>query len=462
MVAHAGNYTSHALMQARNENPVTLQERYFFNDEAEKLRVAMISYHTCPLATLGGKDTGGMNVYVQDLTRYLGRIGVHVDVYTRSQDEHVPHVLHNLGYGNRVVHVPSGPEVPLPKYELEKYIQAFIEGIKVFTDSKEIKYDIIHSHYWMSGIAAIKLRDIWRIPVINMFHTLGAMKNRVAQNIDQIEGDYRISGEKKVLKEADLIVAATPAELAQLQWLYRADVSKVRILSPGVDTSRFYPISKDEAKEFIGVPPCDQMILFVGRIEPLKGLDVLLQAIAILRNQGVYDNFPFCLAVIGGEPDEYIDDSDSEMARIQEMRTQLGLKDFVVFLGKRGQETLPYYYSAAEMVILPSHYESFGMVALEAMACGTPVVASQVGGLAFLVQDGITGFHVPVGDPEALGDRIIALLANPSLRKQMGDQAAQFAHEYRWEKISQQILNLYKELVIDTKISSEVNKIIEP
>lgn len=462
MVADAGNYTSHTLVKARNENPVNQKDRHFFNDKNEKIHVAMISYHTCPLATLGGKDTGGMNVYVRDLTRFLGRIGVHVDVFTRSQDEHVPHVLHNLGYGNRVVHVPSGPEVPLLKNELAEYIPVFVEGIENFAKSKDITYEIIHSHYWMSGIAALELKNKWHIPVINMFHTLGAMKNRVAQNIDQIEGDYRISGEKRVLKESDLIIAATQAELAQLQWLYQADVSKIKILPPGVDTSRFYPISKDEAKEFIGVSPCDQMVLFVGRIEPLKGLDVLLQAISGIRKQGVYDKHPFCLAVIGGDPDEGNEDSDSEMARIQEMRDQLGLKDFVVFLGKKSQDTLPYYYSAAEMVILPSQYESFGMVALEAMACGTPVVASQVGGLAFLVQDGNTGFHVPFGDPDALGDRILALLANPSLREQMGNQAALFAQEYRWENISAQILAMYYELAEDPQVSMDIKRIVEP
>jgi D-inositol-3-phosphate glycosyltransferase len=403
----------------------------------------MISYHTCPLATLGGKDTGGMNVYVRDLTRYLGRLGVHVDVFTRSQDEHVPHVLHNLGYGNRVVHVPAGPEHPVPKHELPNYLPEFVDGVRNFTQARNLKYDLIHSHYWLSGLAALDLQEDWYIPVIHMFHTLGAMKNRVAQNSEQKEGEYRILGEKKVLESADLIVAATPAEVAQLQWLYQADISKVEIIPPGVDTSRFYPIHKEEAKEFIGITPCDRMLLFVGRIEPLKGLDVLLQAINILRQDERFKNITFCLAVIGGDPDASPDTITDEMRRVQEMRDQLGLEDFVVFLGKKSQDTLPYYYSAAEVVIVPSHYESFGMVALEAMACGTPVVASQVGGLAYLVKDGVTGFHVPVGDPEALGDRIAALLSDPELRQRMGRQAAEFSYNYRWENIARRVHHFY-------------------
>jgi D-inositol-3-phosphate glycosyltransferase len=419
---------------------------------SDELRIAMLSYHTCPLATLGGKDTGGMNVYVRDLTRFLGRLGVHVDVFTRSQDEHVPHVLHDLGYGNRVVHIPAGPERPMPKIELIKFIPDFVDGIIRFTTAKDIRYDLIHSHYWMSGTAGLDLKSTWQLPLIHMFHTLGAMKNRVAQTNEQLEGDYRIKGEKRVLRDADLIIAATPAEVAQLQWLYQADISKVEIVPPGVDTSRFYPIPKDEAKEFIGVKPCDRMLLFVGRIEPLKGLDVLLQAIAIMREHGLYQETPFCLAVIGGNLDveeEGNEAGDSnamtdEMIRLQEMRSQLGLEDFVVFLGRKSQDTLPYYYSAAEAVIVPSHYESFGMVALEAMACGTPVVASQVGGLAFLIQDGVTGYHVPVGDPEALCDRITALLTDQDLRNKLGQQAAEFAWEYRWEIASARIYDLYR------------------
>src|SRR4030066_104240 len=191
------------------------------------MNIAMISYHTCPLATVGGKDTGGMNVYVRDLTRFLGRKGVHADVFTRSQDEHVPHVLHDLGYGNRVVHVPSGPEVPLPKQELAGFIPEFVRGVQEFASNKGIAYDLVHSHYWMSGIAALELKALWKTPVVHMFHTLVMMKNRVAQAPHEIEGGYRLEGELKVLHQGDRIIAATQAELSQLQWLYKADVNKI-------------------------------------------------------------------------------------------------------------------------------------------------------------------------------------------------------------------------------------------
>lgn len=411
------------------------------------LKIAMISYHTCPLAILGGKDTGGMNVYVRELTRYLGQRGIHVDVFTRSQDEHVPQVLHDLGYGNRVVHIAAGPEHPLPKKELAGYLPQFVEGIQRFASEKGIHYDLIHSHYWMSGVAAQSLKESWGVPIVHMFHTLGLMKNRVAQSKAEMEGEYRIEGEYQVLETADRIVAATLAELSQLQFLYHADESKIVIIPPGVDISHFYPIPADEAKCAIGVPDTDRMLLFVGRIEPLKGVDTLIRAIAQMQQSGVAIQNPHYLAVIGGDPSASTRDMNSEMTRLKKLSVELGLEDLVLFLGKRSQSSLPYYYSAAEVLIMPSHYESFGMVALEAMACGTPVVASQVGGLAFLIQDGVTGYVVPGGDYMALSERLGRLISQPELRRRLGEQASAYARDYSWENISERVAALYHELL---------------
>lgn len=413
--------------------------------------MAMLSYHTCPLATLGGKDTGGMNVYVRDLTRQLGPLGVKVDVFTRSQDEHVPHVLHDLGYGNRVVHVPAGPEIPLPKQELAGYVSQFVAGIFEFAEVKNLSYDILHSHYWMSGIAAKELKETWDVPVVHMFHTLGAMKQRVARTSEEAEGEYRLIGERQVLEIADRIVASTQAEVAQLQWLYQAYNVPVAIIPPGVDLSRFYPIPFDEAKEFVGVPPCDRMLLYVGRVEPLKGIDTLIEAIASILQQGIFKEGSMCLAIIGGDPDASEEKMTVEMLRLKELCDHYGLGDMVTFLGKRDQDTLPYYYSAAEAVVMPSQYESFGMVALEAMACGTPVVASEVGGLAYLVRDGETGYTVPASDPEALAAKLKDIIIDKDLRHRMGEQAAEFAQGYDWHLIAKQVVNLYQDVIDDPK-----------
>ena len=410
------------------------------------LRIAMISYHTCPLAILGGKDTGGMNVYVRDLTVQLGRMGIHVDVFTRSQDEHVPHVIHELGYGNRVVHVPAGPESPLSKREMVDYIPEFVAGIQRFAAEKGIQYDLIHSHYWMSGLAAEALSDSWGgTPIVQMFHTLGEMKNRVARSDEEREDAVRIEAEKRILGRADRIVVATEAEEIQLRFLYLADSRKMVTIPPGVDLSHFYPIPPDEAKSFIGIKPEHRLVLFVGRIEPLKGVYTLIRAMACLKVRSL--NRPVHLAIIGGDPGADPREMSAEMARLQLLSDELCMGGTVVFLGKRGQDTLPYYYSASEVLVMPSLYESFGMVALEAMACGTPVIASQVGGLGFLVQDGKTGYTIPDNEPEILCDRLSGLLSNPELHRQMGLCAAEYAQDYSWDKIAGQIVEVYDELL---------------
>ncbi|MGD8585876.1 MAG: glycosyltransferase [Chloroflexota bacterium] len=406
-------------------------------------RVAMLSVHTCPLATLGGKKTGGMNVYVRDLSRALARRGVAVDVFTRSEDDCQPTVRHDLGFGARVIHVAAGPEKPIPVADIANYLDDFVNGVLTFVDEEDLHYDVIHSHYWMSGLVAEKLQAKWTsVPVVQMFHTLGHMKNRVALTDTERAPKARIDGENHVIAIVDAIVAATPAEYAQLHWLYGADMSKVVTIPPGVDLERFSPIPKEEAKQRVGIPANHRNILFAGRIEPLKGVDTLLKAIALIRQRQPEVVRNVCLAIIGGDP--WNDDPDDEMARLQELREQLRVADTVTFLGAKDQDVLPNYYAAAEMVVMPSHYESFGMVALEAMAMGTPVIASEVGGLAFLVRDGRNGFLVPSRDPEALAERIFTLLLDDACRTELGRQAREHALAYDWPHITDKILGLYR------------------
>ncbi len=279
-----------------------------------------------------------------------------------------------------------------------------------------------------------------------MFHTLGKLKQQVAQNTEEAEGDYRINGEQRVILRADKIVASTDIEKNQLENLYGADPEKIEVIPPGVDLSHFYPIPPDEAKEFVGVPADKRMILFVGRIEPLKGVRTLMKAIGHLSDNGEAEE-NLCLAVIGGDLQDKDGNDSDEMKLLCQLRDEYGLNDMVTFLGKQSQDTLPYYYSAAEMVIMPSYYESFGMVALESMACGTPVIASHVGGLIDLVEDGVTGYHVPVDDPTALSNRIAALIKDKALRYRMGHDAFAFAKKYDWGIITKKMIQLYSDLI---------------
>jgi D-inositol-3-phosphate glycosyltransferase len=279
-----------------------------------------------------------------------------------------------------------------------------------------------------------------------MFHTLGEMKNRIARSDAEREGAYRILGERQVIGRTNRIIVATLAELTQLRFLYKADDKKMVVIPPGVDVSHFYPIPSDEAKMFIGLKPDDRMILFVGRIEPLKGVDTLIQAMACLQVKEA-DGKPVHLAIIGGDPAASPEEMNTEMARLQKMCEDLGLDQTVLFLGVRDQDKLPYYYSAAEMVVMPSHYESFGMVALEAMACGTPVIASEVGGLAYLVRDGETGFTIPDQEPETLCEKISWLLNDRDLHVTMSQRAVEYAQDYAWEKIAKQIVGVYQNVI---------------
>jgi D-inositol-3-phosphate glycosyltransferase len=407
------------------------------------MRIALISVHTCPLATLGGKKTGGMNVYIRELSAELGRRGIEVDVFTRSQDPCVPHVNDSgLGVCARVIHVPAGPEEPLSTHDIYPFLPQFVDEVRAFVDAEGLYYDLLYSHYWLSGWVAQCLRETWDIPMIQMFHTLGLMKNRIALSHDEEEPPLRIDTERQIMRQADALIASTPAERIQLMWLYGADMQKIKVIPPGVDTQQFCPIPQDEAREKIGIPTTDRLLVFAGRIEPLKGIDTLLRSLPLVKQSLGDDGNRLCVSIIGGDLGGAEQD-DAEVGRLKELREALGLAEFVTFQGSKSQETLQYYYSAAEVVIVPSHYESFGMVALEAMACGTPVVASEVGGLAYLVQDGVTGFHVPDRDPEELAGKISLLLNNPTLRREMSWSAAQYAQRYAWSRIADQIQEAY-------------------
>jgi D-inositol-3-phosphate glycosyltransferase len=408
-------------------------------------RIAMLSVHTCPLATLGGKETGGMNVYVRDLSRELSRRGIAVDVFTRLQNPAVPRIsTGRLGAAGRVIHIPAGPERPYNKNLVFDHLPEFVQHVGNFAMQDDLGYDLIHSHYWLSGWAALDLRATWRVPVIQMFHTLGEMKNRVAQTPQERESPRRIDVEGQIMRFADRLVAATPLEKAQMSWLYGADADKISVVPAGVDLNLFHPVPRAEAKTRIGISPHCGMILFVGRIQPLKGIDTLMRAMKRVINQYPEFRENLCVSIIGGDPQPDSELERMEFERLNRLQAELGISDLVTFLGAKDQDTLVYYYSAAEMVVMPSHYESFGMVALEAMACGTPVIGSDVGGLSFSIEDGFNGYLVPGKDPDALADKIALLLRHPSLRDHLGEQAIRWAERYAWTYIADEILDVFE------------------
>jgi D-inositol-3-phosphate glycosyltransferase len=385
-----------------------------------------------------------MNVYVRDLARELARRGHHVDVYTRSQHPGIPRISDGLGHGARMIHLRAGPERPYDKNRVYHHLPEFAEGVRAQMEVDHIHYDVVHSHYWLSGVVADELRKLSGSPMLHMFHTLGKMKDAVAQRAQDREVPLRIAVEEEIVRLADGLIAATPVERDQLTDLYGADATRIHVIPPGVDTALFHPLPARLSKERIDVCPDHSIILFVGRIEPLKGIDNLLLAIAQVVKDRPDLRESLCVPIIGGDPEGA--QANAEMRRLQELREGLGIRDLVMFIGSRDQNMLPYFYSAAEMVVMPSDYESFGMVALEAMACGTPVIASDVGGLAFLVQDGSTGYRVRARDPAALALRIAQLLDDQELRQRLGQQAVRWARSYAWPRIADRMEDVYREL----------------
>lgn len=408
----------------------------------------MLSMHTSPVARLGGKETGGMNVYVRELSRELAARGIAVDVFTRAYKPNAPYVdLEGMGSDQaRVICLSAGPPGAISKHQLIQHVDEFVEGVRDFAASEGVTYDILHAHYWLSGVAAQKLqRGGMDAPIIQMFHTLGAMKNRVARTASESETDARIAAEGELMRTVARVVASTPRDREQMIALYGAPPERIVVIPPGVDTRLFRPVPNARAREYIGSYD-EKTVLFVGRIDPVKGIDTWFRAMSRVVDADPSLRQRMCVCLIGGDVDDDLD-PDSELTRLQDLKDELGLNDVVTFLGGRAQTSLPFYYSAADAVVMPSRYESFGLAALEAMACGTPVVASDVGGLSFIVRDGETGFLVSEGDEDAFADSILTLLENKALRDEMGARGVKVAQEYSWHTIADKIISLYRDVV---------------
>jgi len=437
-------------------------------------KIAMLSVHTCPLAVLGGKEAGGMNVYVRELGKELGRRGLEVDIFTRSQNP-ITTFTHNLSESVRIIHLPAGPLRPYDKNQIYQHLPEFVENVRRFQlqDAPNRSYDIVHGHYWLSGWAGLMLRKKWRVPVVQMFHTLAHLKNDIARTEDEREPLFRAEREAEIIQHVDRVVAATPVEKAQLHWRYGADPEKIETIPCGVDLKLFRPLDRAEARATVNslVPGlrARQVVLLVGRIEPIKGVDVLIEAIKLWRETRLAAGLPagpdeLQVMVVGGgtangdvttrsgrslSPQGETRPAENPEARILRARVhELGLDEQILFVPSQSQEQMPLFYNAADVVAMPSRYESFGLAALEAQACGTPVVASRVGGLPFAVQDGCSGFLVEQGQPQELAGALERLLADPVLRRKLGQQAAVRAEQFGWRAVADNVIATYQDLLV--------------
>ena len=395
-------------------------------------KIAMISVHACPQALLGSKSAGGMNVYVAQVAAALGRSNVSVDIFTRSHYS-CENKIHNVSEKIRIVHIDAG-DILDDKGKIKDTLKEFELNIVEFLNQYPSHYDLIHSHYWFSGKVGLNLAKELNIPHVITFHTLS--ENKVKARIGELEPEERFLDEQEISKTVDHIIGFSQHEKHILINSYEAPSTKISIIPCGVDVELFKPSDNNTAKIKLGLENKD-VLLYVGRLEPLKGIDILLKAASIMEHSESIK-----VLIVGG--DNY---QDEEMHRLKTLAHELNIFDKVTFVGRVEQDALPQYYNAADVCIVPSFYESFGLVALESMACGTPVVASRVGGLATLVKNNVTGLLIPWHFPETFADGIDSILASQITKKYMSYESRNLALSMSWDNITQKLLETYESLI---------------
>jgi D-inositol-3-phosphate glycosyltransferase len=397
--------------------------------------MAIVSLHTSPLDQPGTGDAGGMNVYVRAAAERLARRGVDVDVFTRRRSRDVAEV-EELAPGAQVVHVTAGPAEPVPKEELGRHLPAFLDGVLHRAGISGSAYDLVYTHYWLSGWVGRTAKEALGIPLVASFHTLGKVKNYSLAYGESPELPDRLAGEEAVIAGADRIIAATPAEAAQLVGLYRADPDRIRLVPPGVDHGVFSPRDRAAARERLHLTGV-RLLLYAGRLQPHKGPDVAVRALAEALARDPEGTRDVVLAIVGGPSGT---GHGAEVVRLMDLAGALGVQERVVLFPPQPQVRLADVYAAAEAVLVPSRSESFGLVALEAQACGTPVVAAAVGGLRYVVDDGVTGFLVEGHDPADHAERVLAILADPPGAEAMGRAAVEHSQRFSWDVTAEEIL----------------------
>src|SRR4051794_6183192 len=407
----------------------------------------MISLHTSPLDQPGTGDAGGMNVYVTELSRRLADRGIEVDIFTRATSSALDPVVpaHD---GVTVRHIHAGPFEGLTKGELPGQQCAFArEVLRAEAAQPEGHYDVVHSHYWLSGQVGALARDRWGVPLVHTMHTMAKVKNEALAAGDTPEPLARIIGEEQVVEAADMLIANTDLEAKQLINLYDADPSRVEVVHPGVDLDVFRPQDRATVRARLGLPADAAVLLFAGRIQPLKAPDVLLRAVAELLRRTPSLRSRLVVPVVGGPSGSGLEHPES----LAQLSRELGLEDVVRFVPPVAQDELARWCAAATLVAVPSYNESFGLVAVEAQATGTPVVAAAVGGLTTVVRDGRSGLLVDGHDPVAWADALRRVVEDDALRVRLEAGALEQARRFSWERTAARVLEVYGRAQADLK-----------
>jgi len=409
------------------------------------MQIAIISDHASPLAVPGGIDSGGQNVYVAHLARQLGRNGHHVDVFTRSDDPRLPRVC-PLDRNVRVVHIPAGPQKPVAKERLLPHMHEFARSMVAFCEARSQRYDVVHANFFMSGIPALRLKRHLNLPFVVTFHALGKVRRLYQKEADQFPPE-RAGIESLLVRSADRLIAECPQDFEDLVSLYGADPCTVDIVPCGVDTEEIRPRGPcARGRLGLGLTPDEFVVLQLGRLVPRKGIDNVIRGIACLRHShGIRAR----LLIVGGEADDADPAKTPEIGRLSSIAEELGVRDQVIFTGRRARDLIADYYSAADVFVTTPWYEPFGITPLEAMGCGTPVIGAAVGGIKHTVVDEVTGFLVPPHDPAALAERLARFCRNPELARAFGRAGIRHvSSRFTWRKVAADVAHTY-EAVLD-------------
>jgi D-inositol-3-phosphate glycosyltransferase len=374
-----------------------------------------------------------MNVYMRELATELGRRQVHIDIFTRWTNPHLPQIVQLTPFV-RVIHILAGPQKTVHKNSLLSFIPAFADGIDDFAHAQAQSYDVLHSHYWLSGAAAMLLAERWQTPHVTMFHTLARLKQLAHPS--EPETQQRLDMEQRIIQTVDRIVAATREEATHISHLYDVSCSTIATIPCGVDLDLFVPYGRDEARAQLGLDSQRPLLLFAGRLDPFKGPEVLLHAAALMRRDAQ-------VVIVGGEPELGM---DNDVRRLEKLATELHIRERVRFFGAQRQQVLPLFYSAADVTVMPSYHETFGLVAVESLACGTPVVATRAGGLMTVVRDGETGF-LERRDSHHFAARLDELLCDDAQIARMRSAARRSVLRYSWQHVASETERIYDELV---------------
>lgn len=418
-----------------------------------KKHIALISEHASPLAALGGVDSGGQNVYVGEIARHLTDRGYQVDIFTRWDNREYPRLITWIP-GVRIVHIEAGPVEIVEKEQLYDYMPQFTEQMLAFINEERIQYELIHANFWMSAMVAADLKRILRIPFVVTFHALGFIR-KMFQGSDDKFPPERTEIEKQIVAEADQIIAECPQDKEDLILYYHAPPEKITIIPCGFNPHEFYPIDPLLARKVLKLNPDEFIVLQLGRIVPRKGIDNVIRAMGKIKQTAT----PARLIVVGGETDNVDPEHNPEIARLQQIADEAGISKQVVFTGRKQRDALKYYYAAADVFITTPWYEPFGITPLESMACGTPVIGSNVGGIKYTVEDGKCGFLVPPNDPDRLAIKIYELLHDESLRAKMREHALRRVNvHFTWSKITDMIAALYERVLLSNPLTRAVNE----